>query len=80
MVEQDLVLARALIEIFSDARLVEAFAFRGGTALHKLVLSPPSRYSEDIDLVQIAPGPIGGFIDNMRGQLAWLGLTTIPLR
>ena len=73
MVEQDLVLARALIEIFSDARLVEAFAFRGGTALHKLVLSPPSRYSEDIDLVQIAPGPIGDFIDNMRRQLAWLG-------
>ena len=73
MVEQDLILSRALIEIFSDARLAEAFAFRGGTALHKLVLSPPSRYSEDIDLVQITPGPIGGFIDNMRRRLTWLG-------
>lgn len=33
-------------------------AFRGGTALHKLYLKPASRYSEDVDLVQIKPGPI----------------------
>ena len=26
--------------------------------MHKLYLSPQPRYSEDIDLVQIAPGPI----------------------
>lgn len=57
-VEQDLVISRALVEIFSDDFLRENLAFRGGTALHKLYLSPAPRYSEDIDLVQIKPGPI----------------------
>ncbi len=57
-VEQDLVISRALVEIFSDEFLKENLAFRGGTALHKLYLNPASRYSEDIDLVQIKPGPI----------------------
>jgi predicted nucleotidyltransferase component of viral defense system len=57
-VEQDLVISRALIEIFSDEFLRENLAFRGGTALHKLYLNPAPRYSEDIDLVQIKAGPI----------------------
>lgn len=57
-VEQDLVISRALIAIFSDEFLNENLAFRGGTALHKLYLNPAPRYSEDIDLVQIKPGPI----------------------
>ena len=57
-VEQDLVISRVLVELFSDEFLRENLAFRGGTALHKLYLSPARRYSEDIDLVQIKPGPI----------------------
>lgn len=57
-VEQDLIISRALVEIFSDDFLKEHLAFRGGTALHKLYLHPAPRYSEDIDLVQIQPGPI----------------------
>ncbi len=57
-VEQDLVISRTLIAIFSDDFLRENLAFRGGTALHKLYLNPAPRYSEDIDLVQIKPGPI----------------------
>ena len=57
-VEQDLIICRALVAIFSDDFLASQLAFRGGTALHKLYLSPQSRYSEDIDLVQINPGPI----------------------
>src|SRR5574344_2084845 len=57
-VEQDLLISRALIAIFSDEFLASQLAFRGGTALHKLYLSPQSRYSEDIDLVQINAGPI----------------------
>jgi len=57
-VEQDLVISRALVEIFSDDFLHENLAFRGGTALHKLYLNPAPRYSEDIDLVQIKEGPI----------------------
>ena len=48
-VEQDLVIERALIEIFSNPFLNENLAFRGGTALHKLFLKPHARYSEDID-------------------------------
>lgn len=57
-VEQDLVISRALVQIFSDDFLKDNLAFRGGTALHKLYLNPAPRYSEDIDLVQIKPGPI----------------------
>lgn len=57
-VEQDLIISRTLVEIFSDDFLRENIAFRGGTALHKLYLNPAPRYSEDIDLVQIKPGPI----------------------
>lgn len=57
-VEQDLIISRTLIQIFSDDFLKENLAFRGGTALHKLYLDPAPRYSEDIDLVQIKPGPI----------------------
>ncbi|MCB9196584.1 MAG: nucleotidyl transferase AbiEii/AbiGii toxin family protein [Flavobacteriales bacterium] len=57
-IEQDLVISRVLVEIFSDDFLRENLAFRGGTALHKLYLNPAPRYSEDIDLVQIKSGPI----------------------
>lgn len=57
-VEQDLIISRTLVELFSDDFLRENLAFRGGTALHKLYLHPAPRYSEDIDLVQIKPGPI----------------------
>lgn len=57
-VEQDLIISRTLVEIFSDDFLRENLAFRGGTALHKLYLNPAPRYSEDIDLVQIKEGPI----------------------
>ncbi|HAD97365.1 MAG TPA: nucleotidyl transferase AbiEii/AbiGii toxin family protein [Cryomorphaceae bacterium] len=57
-VEQDLIISRALVELFSDDFLRENLAFRGGTALHKLYLHPAPRYSEDIDLVQIKEDPI----------------------
>src|SRR5947207_10953185 len=49
--------------------LARALAFRGGTALHKLVLPAPLRYSDDIDLVQVAPGPIGELMRALRGRL-----------
>ena len=57
-VEQDILICRCLVAIYSDEFLASQLAFRGGTALHKLYLSPQPRYSEDIDLVQIQPGPI----------------------
>ena len=73
-VEQDLIISRALVEIFSNAVLAGALAFRGGTALYKLYLTPPARYSEDIDLVQVVPGPAGSLMDGLRGVLdPWLG-------
>jgi hypothetical protein len=46
-VEQDLVLSRAVIEIFSDEDLRQLVAMRGGTALNKLYFRGGSRYSED---------------------------------
>lgn len=64
-IEQDLVISRVLVEIFFDDFLKENLAFRGGTALHKLYLNPASRYSEDIDLVQIKPGPIKPIIQRI---------------
>lgn len=73
-VEQDLVISRALVEVFSNPLLSESVAFRGGTALHKLLVQPPGRYSEDIDLVQVEAGPIGDVLDALRSTLdPWLG-------
>lgn len=43
MVEQDLIICRALVSIFQDEFLRNNLAFRGGTALHKLYLSPQPR-------------------------------------
>jgi len=73
-IEQDLIISRALVSMFQDAVLSEHLAFRGGTALHKLYFKNARRYSEDIDLVQIVPGPIGGLLDIMQENLnAFLG-------
>lgn len=73
-VEQDLVVTRALVELFGDPVVQSSVAFRGGTALHKLFLPKPERYSEDIDLVQCEAGPIGPVMNAMRRRLdPWLG-------
>ena len=73
-VEQDLLLSRALVEMFNRTELAEGFVFRGGTALHKLFVSPAGRYSEDIDLVQAEAGPIGPLVGELRAALdPWLG-------
>ncbi len=71
-VEQDLIICRALVAIFSDEFLASQLAFRGGTALHKLYLTPQSRYSEDIDLVQINPGPIKQILSRLGEVLDFL--------
>ncbi|MBY0544982.1 MAG: nucleotidyl transferase AbiEii/AbiGii toxin family protein [Gammaproteobacteria bacterium] len=72
-VEQDLILSKILIDIFSNLLLSKELAFRGGTALHKLFFSPAMRYSEDIDLVRIKTGEIKPIIDQLRSALSWLG-------
>jgi predicted nucleotidyltransferase component of viral defense system len=73
-VEQDLVICRAVVDLFSDELLARQVAFRGGTALHKLHFNSPGRYSEDIDLVQVNAGPFGPVMDAVRARLdPWLG-------
>lgn len=73
-VEQDLVLSRALVSMFSHEFVANQIVFRGGTALHKLFLGSTGRYSEDIDLVQRHAGPIGALIGAIRDTLdSWLG-------
>lgn len=73
-VEQDLIISRAIVAIFSDEQLREQLRFRGGTALNKLHFAPPLRYSEDIDLVRTSAGPIGPVLDRLRAVLQpWLG-------
>lgn len=68
-VEQDLVISRAIVEIFSKPLLRDALAFRGGTALYKLHLMPPARYSEDIDLVQTRAEAAGPTMEALRAVL-----------
>lgn len=73
-VEQDLVLSKAIIQIYSNPILRAQLAFRGGTALNKIYFNPPTRYSEDIDLVQINSKPVGPILSALRGTLdPWLG-------
>ncbi len=70
-VEQDLIISRVLVEIFSDEFLGENLAFRGGTALYKLFLNPAPRYSEDIDLVQIKKGPIKPILQRIGEKISF---------
>ena len=73
-VKQDLVLSRALVELYGNLSVVHTVAFRGGTALHKLFFDRHGRYSEDIDLVQIDTGAIGPILKAIRTSLdPWLG-------
>ena len=73
-VEQDLIIGRALVDIFSDEVLRDALRIRGGTGLNKLHFPAPLRYSEDIDLVRTSAGPIGSILDRLRVILEpWLG-------
>jgi predicted nucleotidyltransferase component of viral defense system len=72
-VEQDLIISRALCDLFNAPTLQGKIAFRGGTAINKLLFKQPLRYSEDIDLVQAQAEPIGPTVDAIRNTLSWLG-------
>jgi len=76
-VEQDLIISRSLVELYSDNFIADRLAFRGGTALHKLYLQPQSRYSQDIDLVQISESAFGPLMDKIRKILSYLGTPKI---
>ena len=71
-VEQDLLISRAVVAIYSDPFLASRLAWRGGTALYKLYVKPQPRYSEDIDLVLINPEPMGPILDRLRNVLSFI--------
>lgn len=73
-VEHELVLSRALCELYKNPLISESLVFRGGTALHKLFFKRAGRFSEDLDFVQAKAEPIGKTITAIRGCLDhWLG-------
>ncbi len=73
-VEQDLIISRALVNLYEQPIIRESLVFRGGTALNKIYFNQPERYSEDIDFVQIKAAPIGQTINAIRAALDhWLG-------
>lgn len=72
-IEQDLIISRVLCDLFNAPALKDKIAFRGGTAINKLLFKQPMRYSEDIDLVQTQAEPIGSTVDAIRETLSWLG-------
>jgi predicted nucleotidyltransferase component of viral defense system len=72
-VEQDLIICRALCDLFNAPKLEGKIAFRGGTEINKLLFRQPLRYSEDIDLVQMQSEAIGPTVDAIRDALSWLG-------
>lgn len=72
MVEQDLLLDRALVSMYQDDHIRETLVFRGGTALNKLFFRFPARFSEDLDFVQLKPARIGPTIDAIKKCMQWL--------
>ncbi|MEN8236954.1 MAG: nucleotidyl transferase AbiEii/AbiGii toxin family protein [Pseudomonadota bacterium] len=73
-IEQDLVLSRALVELYQHTVIQNSLAFRGGTALNKLFVKPAARYSEDLDFVLVDDAPIGHIFSAIREALdPWLG-------
>jgi predicted nucleotidyltransferase component of viral defense system len=73
MVEQDLIINRALVCLYNNQKVQDSLIFRGGTALNKIYLKPAARYSEDLDFVQKSAESIGETLDEIRIALDWLG-------
>ena len=76
-VEQDLLLARAIVEIYQHPLLRDELVFRGGTCLHQVHLAPPRRYSEDLDFVRVTNSPIGPVFDALREVAAAMGFKDV---
>lgn len=73
-VEQDLLLARLIVDIYNHPALREELVFRGGTCLHQVHLHHPLRYSEDLDFVRRSHTGIGPIFDAMREVADAVGL------
>lgn len=76
-IEQDLLLARAIVEVYRHPLLREELAFRGGTCLHQIHLAQPRRYSEDLDFVRVSNTPIGPVYDALREVAEAMGITDV---
>ena len=73
-IEQDLIISRIIVELYNNDFLKKELLFRGGTALTKLFLDEPLRYSEDLDFVQKEGGAIKPIVETIQGILdPWLG-------
>jgi predicted nucleotidyltransferase component of viral defense system len=73
-IEQDLIIVRALVQLFNDPFLRGELRIRGGTALNKLHFPKPLRYSEDIDLTRTKDGASKPIWDRVHDLLdPWLG-------
>ena len=64
-VEQDMLLSKAICDIYNNEKLAKELIFRGGTALNKLILNEPYRYSEDLDFVRTSAGGIGDIMKEL---------------
>jgi predicted nucleotidyltransferase component of viral defense system len=42
-IEQDLVISRALVDLYNDPYIKDALVFRGGTALNKIIFKASSK-------------------------------------
>lgn len=76
-IEQDLLLARLIVAIYSDPYLADELVFRGGTCLHQLRLPRPWRYSEDLDFVRRTETGIGEVFDRLRRVADDTGLVVV---
>lgn len=72
MIEQDMIISRALESLYNNDLIRDTLVFKGGTALNKLFFNPPARYSEDIDLVRISGDRIGPLSKAISNSLLWL--------
>ena len=73
MIEQDMIISRVLVDLYNQPSIRENLIFRGGTALNKLFIKPPARYSEDLDFVLVEEKPIGFLMDAIKEVMSWLG-------
>ena len=72
-IEQDLIISRIIVELYNNNFLKNELLFRGSTALTKLFLDEPLRYSEDLDFVQKEGGAIKPIVETIQGILdPWL--------
>lgn len=76
-VEQDLVLARLMVEIAQHPVLGPELVMRGGTCLHKLWLPRPYRYSEDLDYVRTTSNGVGAVLDAVREVATRVGFAEV---